>query len=290
MKTHDADNKTIDPRRTDPARDRRRLVLYFGGLIVVYVAALAAFWPSGDDDPTGLFVFIMFAPTVGALLARFAGPGIIQWGRPNWWILAGLIPAGAALVAYLIGAAVGIDTADPAVLTAALVVAPLSIMSSALTAVGEEIGWRGFLWPLLRGRFDFIRTAALVGGVWWLYHVPVVLLGWYGTVGGLPAFTVAIVGFTLFVGVLTDRSKSIWPSVTAHGAWNTLVATSFAASEGDVDVPAFTGSDAILGEFGWLAAISSLIVGVAATVWHLRRPQSPNDQSRAAIEQPLETS
>jgi len=238
---------------------------------------MAAFWPSGDDDPSDLlFLFVMFAPTVGALLARFAGPGVIHWGRPDRWIVAGLIPSVAALGAYLVGAAVGLNTEDPGVLTDALTVAWFSILTASLSAVGEEIGWRGFLWPLVRHDHDFLRTAGLVGGLWWLYHVPLILLGWYGNVGGLPAFTVAIAGFSLFVGVLTDRSGSIWPSVVAHGAWNSLVATSFAATEGDEVVPAFTGSDALLGEFGWLAAISSLVVGVVAAALHVRRPATPS--------------
>lgn len=271
MRAAKSEHPAVDPDRLDPVRDLRRVVLYAVGLIVVYTVAIAAFWPSGDDDPNqAVFVFLMFAPTVGALLARFFGPGVIKWGRPNWWILAGLIPTAAALVAYMAGAAVGFDTEDPAVLVDALKLAPLSITAAAMTAVGEEIGWRGFLWPLVRRRFDFLPTAALVGAVWWLYHVPLILFGWYGSIGGLPAFTVAIAGFTLFIGVLTDRSRSIWPSVMAHGAWNALVATSFAATEGDDSVPAFAGSDALLGEFGWLAAISSLIVGVAATTWHVR--------------------
>ncbi len=58
-----------------------------------------------------------------------------------------------------------------------------------------------------------------------------ILFGWYGSVGGLPAFTVAIAGFTLFVGVLTDRPASIWPSVMARGSWDALVATSLAATK-----------------------------------------------------------
>ncbi len=87
--------------------------------------------------------------------------------------------------------------------------------------------------------------------------------------GLLPAFTVAIAGFTLFVGVLTDRSKSLWPSVVAHGAWNGLV--SFAATEGTEQVPALSGSDALLGEFGWLAAITMITLGLATTWWHTRQ-------------------
>ena len=275
MRVTQEEHPPVDSSRLDPGRDLRRVGLYFVGLIVVYAAALAAFWPSGGDDPNqSIFVFLMFAPTVGALLARFLGPGVIEWGRPSWLILAGLTPAAAALVAYLAGAAVGLDTEDPGVLVDALKLAPLSITMAALTAVGEEIGWRGFLWPLVRRRFSFLRAAAVVGVVWWLYHVPLILFGWYGSIGGLPAFTVAITGFTLFVGVLTDRSRSIWPSVMAHGAWNALVATSFAATERDDSVPAFAGSDTLLGEFGWLAAISMLIVGVASSTWHARTPPS----------------
>jgi hypothetical protein len=36
-------------------------------------------------------------------------------------------------------------------------------------------------------------------------------------------------------------------------------------------VPAFSGSDALLGEFGWLAAITMLVLGLATAWWHTRR-------------------
>jgi membrane protease YdiL (CAAX protease family) len=259
------------PNRTDPARDGRRLALYFGVLVAVYAVAVAFFWNAAHRDV--MFLVVMFAPTAGALAARFLGPGVIRWGRPTWWILAGLIPVLAALGAYSVGAAVGVVTADTAILTAALVGAPVTIFSAALSAVGEEIGWRGFLWPLMRSRRTFLMSSLIVGAVWWLYHLPLILLGWYGTRAGVPAFTVAIVGFTLFVGVLTDRSASIWPSVMAHGGWNALVATGFAATRiAGGQAQAFAGSTTWVGEFGWLAAISTLVLGIGATVWHLRRP------------------
>jgi hypothetical protein len=124
--------------------------------------------------------------------------------------------------------------------------------------------------------------------IWWLYHLPAVLLWGYGFVGGLPAFTVAITGFILFVGGLTDRSRAIWPSVLAHGAWNGIVAKAYLASltgaasadcTGSV-CPApfdyteglFTGSQIWLGEFGWIAALTMLALGVIAGWWHVRHP------------------
>jgi membrane protease YdiL (CAAX protease family) len=264
--------KPVAPDRTDPRRDARRLMLYFGGLILVYVIAVIAFWNAEAKD--GVFIAIMFAPTVGALLARFAGPGVIQWGRPSWWIFAGLIPTGAVLLVYTMGTVFGVDSLETPVLLRALIAAPIAILSACLTAVGEEIGWRGFLWPLLRKRRSFLVSSLLIGTVWWLYHLPLILVGWYGTKGGILAFTVAIIGFTLFVGVLTDRSRSVWPSVVAHGGWNALVATGFAVTtKAGIQLQAFTGSTTWVGEFGWLAALSTIALGIGAAIWHLLRSE-----------------
>lgn len=251
----------------------RQLWWYFGGLVAVYVAGVAVFRPEDGAQPGNtLFFVLMFAPTVGALLARWRAGGRIQWGRPNAWLVAGLIPVVAVLAVYMVGAAVGWEVEDPDVLVSALTLAPVSILGASVSALGEEIGWRGFLWPTLRRRHGYWTAAAQVGVVWWLYHVPLVLLGWYGSIAGLAAFTLAVAGFTLFVGVLTDRSRSLWPSVVAHGGWNGLVATSFAATEGTDNVPAFSGSDALLGEFGWLAGITMLALGLAAAAWHTSHP------------------
>lgn len=84
-------------------------------------------------------------------------------------------------------------------------------------------------------------------------------------------------GITLFLGVITDRARGIWPSVVIHGAWNGLVATSFAVTEGDSKMPAFSGSEQLLGEFGWLAAVSALALGLVAAVWHTRLQRHARD-------------
>ena len=262
----------VDP-RTDPARDRRRFVIYAVGLTVFYVGAVLVFHPAvGDEDAlgSGLFLGIMLAPTFGALLVRFLGPGVIRIGRPSKWILAGFLPVVAALVMSLLGAAFGLIEIHPDKLPAVLILAvPLSIYGS-VAATGEEIGWRGFLWPLLRRRSTFVASSAVMFVVWWIYHAPLVLLGWYGFMEGLPAFTVGLVGFVLFIGVITDRSRSVWPSIVAHGAWNGVVATYFSTT-GDTDDGMFTGSRMALGEFGWLACSGMFLLGVLATWWHFSR-------------------
>jgi membrane protease YdiL (CAAX protease family) len=66
-------------------------------------------------------------------------------------------------------------------------------------------------------------------------HAGLTFAGWYGFNGGIPAFTVALLGFVLFVGVLTERSRSVWPSVLAHGSWNARVASYFSSSGNEED-------------------------------------------------------
>jgi membrane protease YdiL (CAAX protease family) len=267
--------RQLDP-RYDPSRDRRRLTLYFGGLIVFYIAAVLAFHPAiGDEDALGkgLFVGVMAAPTVGALLARFFGPGVIQFGRPSWWILAGFLPTLVVFVFTMLAAAVGAVDVHPDKLTSvAVLLIPLSLYVS-IFGLGEEIGWRGFLWPLLRRRYSFMRSTAITFVVWWFYHAPLVWLGWYGFNKGLIAFTVGLVGLVLFAGVITDRSRSVWPSTIAHGSWNAFVAAYFSTT-GETQDGLFTGSKILLGEFGAIATGAMFLLGVAATWWHFRQPQN----------------
>ena len=261
----DAASNSVDVRRIDDGRDLRRLGFYAFGLVAVYSVFVVGAWVTGFSE-TWLLV-VMAAPTVGALLARFAGPGVIVWGRPSWWILLGLMPAVICLAGYEIAAAAGAIQRNPAAGGLALTSVVVNVLVLCVLAAGEEIGWRGFLWPLVRRRLTFLPTTLVVTGVWWLYHIPLILLGWYGSVDGILAFTVMILGFGAFVGVVTDRSRGIWASVLAHGTWNGLVATSFAVYAGGSQ--RFTGDPALLSEFGWIAAFSMLVLGAVAVTWHL---------------------
>ncbi|MDQ1248041.1 MAG: hypothetical protein QG597_2413 [Actinomycetota bacterium] len=256
-----------DRARTDPTRDVRRLCFYFGGLATVYLIGVWWLRPTATNGSSqNWVVVVMAAPTVGALFARVAGPGVIVWGRLNRWLVMGLTPAVVGLAGYGFASALGLIEVNGSILGAALLGAFILVPTAMITATGEEIGWRGFLWPLVRRRFTFVPAWLLVTAIWWLYHVPVIALGWYGSLSGLPAFTLAILGFGAFVSVITDRSHAVWPSIVAHGAWNGLVATSF-AFQGEA---AFTGDGALMGEFGWLAAISMAVLGTTSVTWHLR--------------------
>jgi hypothetical protein len=151
----------------------------------------------------------MLAPTVGAILACVFGPGLIRFGMPSWWLLASFLPAVLVLIAMVAAARlIGERVADNRVdlpWTVRILLAdqpqaalypmwscsiaikwgrcgmavPQSLLGC-ISALREEIGWRGFLWPLMRRRLTFVASAVIMFGACWIYHAGLIFAGWYG--------------------------------------------------------------------------------------------------------------
>jgi hypothetical protein len=96
-------------RRIDPALDKRRLVLFFAGLIVFYVGVLLLTRPElggGEAELNNVVLGIRLAPTVGAILACVFGPGLVRFGMPSWWPLAAFSPAVLVFLITMVAASV----------------------------------------------------------------------------------------------------------------------------------------------------------------------------------------
>ena len=94
-------------------------------------------------------------------------------------------------------------------------------------ALGEEIGWRGYLYPVLRERFSLVQTHVLLALIWSLWHLPINLQGYnYGlTYFAYPVLgVVAMFLFCFSLGILLswllEKTGSIWASALFHGAIN----------------------------------------------------------------------
>jgi membrane protease YdiL (CAAX protease family) len=209
-------------------------VVFFAGLIIFYVGVLLVTQPvlnGGEAELNKVAFGVMLAPTVGAILGCLFGPGVIRFGMLSWWLLAGFLPAAMVFLITMIAAPIsGAVTFHSEHVARLLLLAVLLSLLGCISALGEELGWRGFLWPLMRRRLTFVASTAIMFVIWWIYHAVLIFAGWYGFMGGIPAFTVGLLGFVLFVGVLTERSQSVWPSVLAHGSWNGLVQSYFSSS------------------------------------------------------------
>jgi membrane protease YdiL (CAAX protease family) len=85
-----------------------------------------------------------------------------------------------------------------------------------LLAIGEEAGWRGFLYPALGERMPRTRAAVLSGVAWGAWHAPLIAMGYnYGSdyLGfpalGIAAVTVFCMAFGTFLCYLRERSGSV---------------------------------------------------------------------------------
>lgn len=95
-------------------------------------------------------------------------------------------------------------------------------------AVGEEAGWRGFLYPELKKKFSRPVTWIIGGAIWASFHFPSMLLAGYeyGTdyigapVLGLAAFTLTCIVWGMFHEIIYDKTKCIWIPALLHGSIN----------------------------------------------------------------------
>ena len=144
-----------------------------------------------------------------------------------------------------------------------------------LFALGEEVGWRGWLTPTLQAKLGQIPGVVVSGVIWGLWHAPLILLAGYQYGLGYPgAPWTGLVGMCLFTTVigilfswLYERTQSIWAPALAHGAINAIAA-----------LPLYFLADG--GASGYLlgptpAGLLSVLPGLALAVLVLVRSRRP---------------
>ncbi|MBR5429091.1 MAG: CPBP family intramembrane metalloprotease [Firmicutes bacterium] len=138
---------------------------------------------------------------------------------------------------------------------------------NAVTALGEEIGWRGFLYPQLKARWGRKKGWLLGGVIWGVWHWPLIWLTGYEYGTGYPGFPISgmllFCVFTVGLGILHDRlyekSGTIWVPAVFHGAVNAAATLPAAVCVGG------TGSAQLLGPApnGLLSGLPLLAVAAA---------------------------
>ena len=194
----------------------------------------------------------------GEYLAAVAGPAVLEQ----------LDAQGLTYPLYILISVVG-----------CLTYAPLINM---ILAVGEEAGWRGFLYPQLKAKFGK-RQGWLIGGIiWGIWHWPVIwLIGYeYGTdYAGFPIVGMLIFCiFTTVVGILCDwlyeKTDCIWIPSIFHGAVNAAATLPLALCITN------TGSSILLGPVpnGVLAGLPMIMGAVILFIKSVKSEEQQGDQ------------
>lgn len=96
------------------------------------------------------------------------------------------------------------------------------IFTLVVVAVGEEVGWRGWLLPALQQRLSPLLSSVVLGIVWGLWHFPLFVTGAYQAP---PQMVFAKVGLCVFLSVLFtclyNRSNgNVLVAIVLHTALN----------------------------------------------------------------------
>jgi membrane protease YdiL (CAAX protease family) len=244
---------------TEPAARIWKKIAVFYALTLVFSNIFDAFVLFGGRMDAGNLLYVtgaMWSPGLAALATKriFREPISElpwRWGGARHAWLAYLIPLAYALPVYLVAwltplggfleagflkrtaEQFGWSNFPPSLVLALFVVltATLGLVGKTSRALGEEIGWRGFLVPELSKVVGFTGVSVISGLMWAVYHFPVLLFADYNK--GAPAwysvtcFTLMVVADSFILAWLTLRSKSLWPAAILHGSHNLFIQSIF---------------------------------------------------------------
>lgn len=98
---------------------------------------------------------------------------------------------------------------------------PLIIINLFMGPIGEELGWRAFLYPNLKNNYGWLASAFIVGVIWALWHAPLWLLDSPQSKIPFWAFSVNVICLSIIMSILYNHSKkSIIPIILLHLTYN----------------------------------------------------------------------
>jgi membrane protease YdiL (CAAX protease family) len=276
------------------------LTLTFGLSTIFYVLII-----TGGEGIGPWVTLLMMCPGVSALLTKLIFDRNLKglgWkpGPAKWLGLAYLLPILYGAVIYGIAWLFGLgrfttDAIDGQVAQLGMADAPawqmvavymlvmgtiVYVRNGLLSSFGEELGWRGFLFPELH-RMTSFTTASLISGVLWaLFHLPLILFSDYNSAAPIAfqvgVFFISTIAITFVYNWLRARSGSVWPAVLLHTSHNVFVSHVY-----DPLTARYPLTDFFVTEFGLGFMVINVLL--ALYLWSRRRELDPRLESTLTV-------
>jgi uncharacterized protein len=218
-----------------PHLSPRAKAVTFAGLVVALCFGVSFAMRSRGEAAA---VVAMLTPLIAVLLMQTVVTRD-GWTRAGWrglgagragfaiWPIAIVLPVVAlsgSEAVLRVAALTGVDTSTLPGL-ADLPDFAIQLVVVGLFCFAEEIGWRGYLLPLVQrdGRRFAAARVGLLHGLW---HLPILFVvpGAYLTEGPrwltVPVFLAVLTTAGVLYGWMRDRSGSVWPAVVSHTVFN----------------------------------------------------------------------
>ena len=239
----------------DGPQTRRRIV---AAVTMFAIVALAIRWSvehlGVDAGPHGwrlvmILTVIQWSPAVSVMVVSIGYDPTLRgvgWRRSSWkyelvgclapllYLLPAYIPAwlfgygkssSEALGGLGVVARALVPASVPGVVGAAITVV-ITVATQGVAALGEELGWRGFLVPQLARLTSFTQVSLISGLVWVAWHGPLAGLHYNFDAGRWTAFLLfacQLIGLAFVLAWLRLKSGSIWPAVVLHASHNSFL-------------------------------------------------------------------
>lgn len=192
---------------------------------------------------------MMWLPAISALITSLIHKDSLKnygWkpGKLKYLVYSYLVPLLVGIAAYGVAWSLGIidfygdeasnykwvrmldiETPAPVLVGIASKLILGSLIISVL-ALGEEIGWSGYLIPKLLKTTSIPVTSIIAGLIWSVWHYPAIIGRIYGYGVPLPltliGFTFVLIGVSLFKTYYVSKSKSLWTGVIIHTSHNVI--------------------------------------------------------------------
>lgn len=244
-------------------RVKKQFVIYMAtafGLAWILEIIASIFSNNGNQMVfTGIMAITMFMPFLGVIVARIPLKGM-GWiphlkGKIRYVFFALWIPALLSLLGGGLFFLIFPDTFDSEFLVlrgllekagaaeqfeAQGITIPMYLLITSIQAVtivpfinmfvalGEEVGWRGAMYPYLKKKLGDIKGCIVGGAIWGAWHWPIMIFAGYEygkEYIGAPILGPIVFCFcTIAMGILLDyvyeKTKTIWLPSLMHGAIN----------------------------------------------------------------------
>ena len=250
--------------------DRQALILFFCLTACIASVAYIPIIKSGILNARGgsALLLLMWSPgisgviTAGLMFRSIRSLGLTGNGKLLFWAtLCLLLPVGYTLVIYPTLGVFGLVSLGKG--NFGMGFFTFGLLTSLLTSFGEELGWRGFAAPMVGRAFGFWLGQTILGIIWFVYHLPFLLLTGYGKsphmVFGNIMFLISVIGLSYFLGWVRQQSESMWPCALFHASHNLIFLHLF-----DRMRLQSASSTWLVGEQGLLLAVVLASMGVYA--------------------------
>ncbi len=277
-------------------------------IVLTAVLSLGASWLVIDIGLKRHYMaLLMWTPGIAAILAlKISGIPLAslgwRWGSARYQWLAYILPALYGLIAYgiLWGSGLG-GAVDPkfieeagyhlglvgwgetaTLLMAIFIFAGIGMTWHMATALGEEIGWRGFLTPMLMRHVSFPLASLITGALWALWHLPIILFTKYNAGPNdlgmqIANFALMAISLSFIMSYLRIKSGSLWTAAVLHAAHNVFILSLLQRM-----TVQYEGTWAYAGEFGLILPL----VAAAFALYFWRRAHVEGLTSRVQSPEP----